>query len=115
MPAVTIMVIRKRSLNCCDRLVTEFGPGPGGYFGPVDVVRVAIVHDWLTHDALDLRTLSARFVSRGPSAERNEVSETGSTKTVTLTAPQRVTNTPCHRACGGVHAPRRIGPRRRSQ
>lgn len=36
-PAVTIMVIRNRSLKR-DALVTEFSPGPGGYFGPVDVV-----------------------------------------------------------------------------
>jgi hypothetical protein len=28
----------------CDRLVTEFGPGPGGYLGPVDVVGIGIVH-----------------------------------------------------------------------
>lgn len=44
----------------CDRLVTEFGSGPGGYFGPVDMVGVAGVHGGSVYDTLVLHTRAAK-------------------------------------------------------
>jgi hypothetical protein len=50
----------------CDRLVTEFGSGPGGYLGPVDVVSIAMVHGGSVYDTPVLHTLAAKT---GPECE----------------------------------------------
>jgi hypothetical protein len=43
--------------EACDRLITEIGPGPGRYLGPVDVMGVQNGHDEGGYDALWGRAL----------------------------------------------------------